>query len=128
MLTLIETEVNNKSFLEAASMESGDLLQISVDIASITAMTGDLWNYANRVSENHLSVLAILESGLLSLVQNSTGMAQQEKLDAIREALGLLRQSTLTDPDVESIRSAFIEAGFSPLAFLEQIDGSGDGE
>lgn len=99
------------------NLDLDDAYELTLQLAAFGGIVSDLWESAGRSTNHHQSILAILESALLS----SDGLSECQA-SAFREAIIDLGSDYLSESNVEIIQSRFLEQNFSPLALLSELD------
>jgi hypothetical protein len=103
-------------------IEHADPEAMSLGIESLRYVTCQLWLTAALASMYHRSILAIVESVILSAEQITAGQAV-----ALRGAIKDLAQPKLSEQFVDVVRSRFIDEGHNPLAPLGAAKEDTDG-
>jgi len=99
------------------SLDLVDVEQATVDFESLRGIIIQLWESAVNASQFHQDILAILESAMLSV-----DLPGANHLPHFREAIRDLCSDALTGAHVDVIRRRFINAGFSPLVLLGELN------
>lgn len=86
-------------------------------LETLACVCGELWASAMQCDRNRQELLALVEQ-----VSLSWDCLDAERTQCLREAIQYLGGETVTDAHLEVMRSAFLDVGWKPLAFV------GDGD
>jgi hypothetical protein len=95
---------------------------LTLTLEALRCVVFELWISVAEATQFHQSILAIVESFLLSREHLDGGQAA-----ALRGAIKDLNLPLLGEQHVEVIRSQFIDQGHRPLAILSEYNGA-DGQ
>jgi len=104
------------------SYNPDDLIESTINVESLRGIVLQLWESAAIATQFHQEILAVLESAV-----SSVESFNKTQLSAIREAIKDLENNVLAQAHLDVIRRRFIAEGFSPLAFLSEVENDNDG-
>ncbi len=88
-------------------------------IKELAYLLCEMWETAKDTTERHQSILAVLESAVLTIIGYDGHIFDDPTyLGVFSKALDKLSQNDLKDEDVQYIRSAFIQEGFGTMPWL----------
>lgn len=87
---------------------------------SLEGLVCELWRSAVSASQYHQLILADAERSIISAAR--AGEINGVQISAVRGALKELTSTTLSQANSDSIRSTLIDAGFSPLAIVGDLE------
>ncbi len=91
-------------------------MELQLSLSAFAARVEAFWESAENASEEHESVLSIIETAAISAARESA--LTNDQWEAIVYALRILRLPSIAQNEVETIREMCIRARFSPLAFF----------
>jgi hypothetical protein len=114
------------SLLDRASelldgIENASPEQMSLTIESLRFVACELWHSAEKASQYHQSLLALVEGMLLA---NECLNANQAA--TLRGAISDLASNSLNENYLDVVRSRFVDDGYSPLSVLSSMEANDD--
>jgi len=103
-------------------IEEGDFAdsrERELSVASLGAITSQLWEKAQHATIYHQQILAGVDNACVLMCRGLE--PSPERLSAVREALIDLSLDRLTQSNVESVNSRLMDVGFSPFAEIDEI-------